>query len=745
MTVDPSALTHGLNDEQRRAVEATSGAVLVYAGPGTGKTRVVTRRIANQVAGGVDPAGVLAVTFTDKAAGEMLARLRGLGVPAAGRGGVRASTFHSAALRQVGYFWPRVRDNGGGLDVLPSKLSILAPLARRAGGLLADPAPADLASEVEWVKAQGALIDDDDPDGERASDGDGGGAEHLARLVLEDGAPRWELEPEAYRRALERHDGPWAQDLDRDEVVGRFARLFDRYEEVKADAARMDFEDMLAVARGLLLTEPEVAEMVRGQYTHFTVDEFQDVNRLQWDLLTAWLGDRDEVCIVGDDDQAIYGFSGASPHYLDRFRERYPQATVVRLVTNYRSTQPLLDLASEALWKRGERKSLRADAGDGPAARLVQRSDEDAERDWVVERCRVLNESGTEWQEMAVLYRFNAQSEAWEEAFAEAGIPFEIRGDQGFFERRHVRQAMTVLRTAEHAGDGDVAHDHPRVALDGAVPERPDLDRLVPGLLRERMSWTERPPEGERARERWQDLQVLVELAEELHADDPEVTLADFVADLRRRADLGRAPDGGGVNLMTLHRAKGLEFDAVFVVSCEEGRVPSRYAVQHDERVGLDVHDPGSAVAEENRLLYVGLTRARRHLHVTWVKRGSKRPSRFLYDLGPGAPTSKRDVADRAPKPRPDDDGPLDPGAELVFEALREWRLETSIERGVPAYVVFPDSTLRGIARRKPATRGELFAIKGVGRKKLQRYGDEVLSLVDDLRPDAERAVAASS
>lgn len=725
-------LTRGLNDEQRRAVEAISGPVLVYAGPGTGKTRVVTRRIANQVVGGVDPAGVLAVTFTDKAAAEMLARLRGLGVPAAGRGGVRASTFHSAALRQVGYFWPRVRD-ADGLDVLPSKLSILAPLARRAGGLLADVTPADLASEVEWVKAQGAAIGTPG-----AGDGD-----HLAGLILDDGSPRWELDQDAYRRALDRHEGPWSEDLDRDAIVGRFARLFDRYEEVKAEAGRMDFEDMLAVARGLLVTEPEVAEMVRDQYTHFTVDEFQDVNRLQWDLLTAWLGDRDEICIVGDDDQAIYGFSGASPHYLDSFRSRFPDATVVRLVTNYRSTQPLLDLASKALWKRGDRKSLRAAAGDGPDARLVQRADEDAERDWVVDRCRVLQESGVEWQEMAVLYRFNAQSEAWEEAFAEARIPFEVRGDQSFFERRHVRQAMTVLRGAERSGEGDVAHDDPRVALDGAVPERPDLDRLVPRLLRERMSWTERPPEGERARERWQDLQVLVELAEELHADDPDVTLTDYLGDLRRRADLGHAPDGGGVNLMTLHRAKGLEFDAVFVVSCEEGRMPSRYAVQHDERVGLDVHDPGSAVAEENRLLYVGLTRARRHLHVTWVKRGAKRPSRFLYDLGPGAPSAKREVADRAPKARSDDDGPLDAGAELVFEALREWRLATSVDQGVPAYVVFPDSTLRGIARRRPATRGELFAIKGVGRKKLQRYGEEVLSLVDDLRPDAEQAAAA--
>ncbi|MBW3561358.1 MAG: ATP-dependent DNA helicase UvrD2 [Actinobacteria bacterium] len=724
-------LLRGLNDEQRRAVSVTSGPLLVYAGPGTGKTRVVTRRIANQVVHDVDPARILAVTFTDKAAGEMLARLRGMGVPAAGRGGVRASTFHSAALRQVGYFWPRVHD-GSGLDVLPSKLSILAPLARRAGGMLATLAPADLAAEVEWVKAQGARIADSDREG------------RLASLALDGDAPRWVLEADAYRSALQRHDGPWPEELADDEAVRLFTRLFDRYEEVKADAARMDFEDMLAVARGLLVTEPEVAEMVRGQYTHFTVDEFQDVNRLQWDLLTAWLGARDDICVVGDDDQAIYGFSGASPRFLDAFRDRHPDASVVHLVTNYRSTQPLLDLASKALWKRGDRKTLKADAGEGPQARLVQRADEDAERDWVVERCRVLHEQGIEWQQMAVLYRFNAQSEAWEEVFAKARIPFEVRGDQSFFERRHVRQALTVLRTAEQAGEGEASTDDPRVVLDGAVPQRPTIDRLVPRLLRERMSWTERAPEGERARERWQDLQVLVELAEELHEDDPEVTLTDLLTDLQRRADLGHAPDGGGVNLMTLHRAKGLEFDAVFVVSCEEGRVPSRYAVEHDERVGLDVGDPESSVTEESRLLYVGLTRARRHLHVTWVKRGSKRPSRFLYDIGPGAPSSKREVADDRPATRTgDDDGPLDPGETLIFDALREWRLETAMDGGVPAYVVFPDSTLRSIARRRPSTRGELFAIKGVGRTKLKRYGDDVLSLVDDLRADADRTLAA--
>jgi DNA helicase II / ATP-dependent DNA helicase PcrA len=733
------------NAEQARAIDAVTGPVLIHAGPGTGKTRVVTHRIAEQVRRGVAPApSVMAVTFTEKAAGELLARLRGLGVPAGGRGGVRASTFHSAALRQVRWFWPRVRQDAAPLEVLPSKLAILGPMLRGTGTGVRRIAPGDLAAEVEWVKAQGVRGATQAMPGEVRADSPGEDPTVLTQqplgvIDLDGPAPRWRIDPDAYLAALERHDGPWDREMDRAAIAESFVALVDRYEETKAAAGRLDFEDLLAVASRLVGQVPEVGDAVRGRYTHFTVDEFQDVNRLQWDLLLAWLGGRDEVCVVGDGDQAIYGFSGASATYLETYRRRFPHVEVVELRTNYRSTQPILDTAAAALAGRSARP-LRATRPGARPPTLVQHADDAAERAWVVDRCRRLQRAGVEWQEMAVLYRFNAQSERWEEAFAEAGIPYTVRDDPGFFGRRHVERALTVLRAAARAGEGEAMADDPLVVLDGAEPSVPPLDRVVARVLRQRMSWTEREPEGETARERWEDLSVLVELAKELVAADDEATLADYLDDLDRRADLGRAPDGGGVNLMTLHRAKGLEFDAVFLVSVEEGRVPSRYAIDHDERHGLRLGAVRSQVTEERRLLYVGLTRAREHLHVSWAERGSKRRSRFLRPISgravEGGDGSRGDGSGRGRGPgggartAGNGDVPLSEQEALVFESLREWRLRRALDDGVPPYVVFHDRTLRDIARRGPRDRDDLSRISGVGATKLERYADDVLTLL---------------
>ncbi|MFN2556986.1 MAG: ATP-dependent helicase [Nitriliruptorales bacterium] len=626
-----------LDAEQRRAVETVRGPLLVDAGPGSGKTRVVAERIANAIARRVvAPESVVAVTFTEKAAAQLLVRLRRLDVVATRPRGVRAATFHSAALRQLAYFWPRVIGSRAP-DVLPSKLPVLIPIIQRLGGPLAGIAPADLAGEIEWVKAHGAGLSGTGEDS--ASDRTGVTSTegpslpgHLATVLLDGAAPRWVLDTDAYEAALRSHEGPLRRGVGRRFVAGLFAELFHAYETAKAVAGRLDFEDMLATCTALVRNVPEVRAAVRNRYTHFTVDEFQDVNRLQWDLLSAWTGESDDVCVVGDEDQAIYGFAGASVHYLAAFRARHRNATVVRLRRNYRSTQPVLDIAVAALSRRPG-KRLEAVRRDGPSPILVECDDAGEERRRVVARCHALRATGVTWREMAVLYRTNAQSEAWEEAFGTAHIPFAVRGDLPFFRRLHITQALTVLTRAEQDREGVVRGDDPRSALDGAMPVPARLDRLVPRILRSHLSWSEREPEGDLARDRWADLMVLVELASEAYEASPSVTLGDFLAELRGRASLDEAPDGGGVNLLTLHRAKGLEFDAVFVVSVEEGRIPGLSAVARDERCGFDVHHPRSSVAEENRLLYVGLTRARTHLHISWVADGFRRPSRFLSGL----------------------------------------------------------------------------------------------------------------
>ena len=295
---------------------------------------------------------------------------------------------------------------------------------------------------------------------------------------------------------------------------------------------------------------------------------------------------------------------------------------------------------------------------------------------------------------------------------------------------------MRVLEAALRDGAADPSFGDDLHLLDGALPEQPRLDKVVERVLRRRLSWTPEEPPGERAAERWRDLTVLHELAVEAVDRDPDAHLSDFVATLRARADAGHAPDGGGVNLMTVHAAKGLEFDAVFVVDCEEGRLPIRQSIERDKRLQIGVRDPGSAVAEENRLLYVAITRARRYLHVTWVQRGPRRPSRFLYDVGEGAP-SKAVAATPAPSKSASRaaraataDADMAPDEARVFSALREWRRERSRRDEVPAFVVFPDATLRDLARRAPASRVELLGVKGVGPTKAERYGDEVLGVL---------------
>ena len=609
----------GLNPEQRRAVEAVRGPVCILAGAGSGKTTTITRRIANQVAGGAFPASaILAVTFTDKAATEMRRRLEALGTP-----GVRASTFHSAALAQLRY----LSDEPPG-RILASKALML----RHIGNTLPRPyrfRPAgDLATEIEWAKNR-------------------------------------RLTPDGYRRALGEHEPPIPTDL--------MLRVFRDYERRKAEGGWVDFEDLLELTIRLFDEDPSALPVVRERYRAFTVDEYQDVNLLQQTLLERWLGESDELCAVGDDYQSIYAFTGATPEYLLRMPECFPRATVVRLEANYRSAPEVLELANRLVPKLGgAEKVLRASRPGGPEPLTRAFSDHEAEAAFAVERARSLHEQeGIAYEEMALLVRTNARSADYEEALADAEIPFQ---GAALLTRDGARQLLKGLRPAR---DSSAAANVRRVALE--------------------QGWLERLPDrlGEREVTRQQDLARLVRLAEEF--DDGTRTVAEFVSYLEERFAPGA--ETRGVHLLTLHRAKGLEFDAVFLPRLEEKELPWRLAKGDD------------AVAEERRLFYVGMTRARRHLTITWA--GT--PSRFLEELG---------IATRPMRPpkRPLDELPP------AFGVLRKWRLERAKTDGVPAYVVFHDATLAEIAAQAPRTLSELAGIAGVGPAKLDRYGEEVLA-----------------
>jgi DNA helicase-2/ATP-dependent DNA helicase PcrA len=469
-------------------------------------------------------------------------------------------------------------------------------------------------------------------------------------------------------------------------------RVFRGYERRKQATGKLDFEDMLGLTVRLFDEHPAAVEQVRTRYLAFTVDEFQDVNPLQSALLDRWLGARDEVCVVGDDYQTIYGFTGATPEYLLRFEQRFPRARIVRLEENYRSTPEILDVANRLAPKLGGfHKTLRATRDPGPAPVIRPAASEAAEVAFVVDAARWLHrDEAVPSEEMAVLFRINARSEPYEEAFAAARIPYQVR-DGAFLRRPGPRSALHRLRSA----NGDV-----REAVRGVL--------AALGFA----ASNDAGPEPDSADEvtRQADLARLEALAEEFAAANPGEGVAGFLAELERR--FSAEASAAGVNLLTYHRAKGLEFDAVFLPKLSDGELPFRSGRSK------------SPIDEERRLLYVGLTRARRYLFVTWPADARNGPSGFVRELGwrpsagsPPAPSKKASAAT----------GPAQEGE--LSEALRRWRKERASRDGVPAYVVFHDATLAEIADRIPRTSAALLAVPGVGPAKLERYGPEVLAL----------------
>jgi DNA helicase-2/ATP-dependent DNA helicase PcrA len=646
---DPLDLFDGLSPDQRAAVEAVEGPVCIIAGAGSGKTRTITHRIAHQVRSGAARADqVLALTFTERAASELKHRLQSLGIA----GNVRATTFHAAAFAQIRYFWSRVHDRPLP-TVLDRKVPLLLPLARQARV-----EASDLATEIEWAKA---------------------------RLIT----------PDRYAGVARTRDAPLPPD--------QMAAVFARYEQLKTDRDLLDFDDMLTLAFDLMRDE-NVAREVRDRYRYYTVDEFQDVNPSQWQLLRCWLGDRDDLCVVGDDDQTIYSFSGATSEYLRNFRDHFPQARVVTLADNYRSTAPVLDLANRLLRAdRPNAKQLRAQVADGPRPRIMACDDDTVERRKTLDWIRGLIDDGVPLHEIAVCLRTNSQTQAWEETFEKARVPARVHGDRTFFERPEIRQALRALHEAAQSPPAPTAAPPPVAGTTAAGARRPD--RVVEQVLRDRFSWhPRREPDGQAAKQRWGNLSELHRLVMSITDEHPRHELADVMAELADRArTAGPNTATSAVTLLTLHKAKGSEFDAVCLVGLEDGLMPITYAATAEE------------VAEERRLLYVGMTRARKYLWLSWAqqRRGwngkpmRRRPSRFLNDLQP-PPTADQRLAGE----------------------LRAWRLDRARRDEVPPYVVFSDRTLQELASIRPTSPTELLAIHGFGTTKVRRYGSELLGLL---------------
>ena len=569
------ALLAGLDPEQREVALAARGPVCVLAGAGTGKTRAITYRIAYAVLSGtVDPAHVLALTFTVRAAGELRGRLRQLGA-----GQVRASTFHAAALRQLNYFWPRVV-GGRPPQLIDSKASLVREAAKRAQVRLdgSSGALADAAAEIEWAKVV-------------------------------------QVRPDGYTRAAAAAGRSAAAGAD------KLAAVYAAYEDLRRERHLIDFESVLELTAAIMLDSRAAADQVRDIFRYFVVDEYQDVNPLQKLLLDAWLGDRDDLCVVGDPNQVIYSFTGATSSYLTGFTAEFPGATVVRLVRDYRSTPQVVAVANQLIQSASP---LVAQRPPGPRPVLADYPDDTAEAAGLADRVGALLMAGVPAREVAVLVRVNADTERFELALTEAGLPYVIRGAERFYERPVVRQALVLLRGAARgeaaAGSGDPLPDsvrHVLIGLSGGSGGR----AAPPGA---EGVWGGRPPGNSRARENWESLAAIAGLADEMHAARPEATLADFSAELAQRADLGHAPAIDGVTLASMHAAKGLEWDAVLLPGLVDGLMPIVHA------------RTAAAVEEERRLLYVAVTRAREHLYLSWSSarvaggRGGRQRSRFL-------------------------------------------------------------------------------------------------------------------
>ncbi|MFF3335062.1 ATP-dependent DNA helicase UvrD2 [Streptomyces sp. NPDC002888] len=701
------AVLEGLDPEQREVATSLHGPVCVLAGAGTGKTRAITHRIAYGVRAGIlQPSSVLAVTFTNRAAGEMRGRLRQLGAQ-----GVQARTFHSAALRQLQYFWPKAI--GGSLPrLVDRKIQLVADAAAACRIRLDRGELRDVTAEIEWSKVTQTV-------------------------------------PADYAAAAAKAGRETPRD------PAEIAQFYSVYEDLKRDRGVIDFEDVLLLTVAVLQDRHDIAEQVRAQYQHFVVDEYQDVSPLQQRLLELWLGDRDNLCVVGDASQTIYSFTGATPDHLLDFRTRHPGATVVKLVRDYRSTPQVVRLANGLLGQaRGRaadhRLELVSQRAPGAEPVYAEYTDEPAEAEGAAHRIRELVDAGVPAGEIAILFRTNSQSETYEQALADAGVPYQLRGAERFFDRPEVRKAGIALRGAARFGGND-----------SLLADAVDLPSQVRAVLSGE-GWTPRPPAGSGAvRERWESLAALVNLAQDFTAARPGATLADLVAELDERANAQHAPTVQGVTLASLHSAKGLEWDVVFLVGVAEGMMPITYAKTEEQ------------VEEERRLLYVGVTRARERLHLSWALsrspggRPSRRPSRFLDGLRPGSagaagrsgtaasggvergfagkgPTAVPRRTQRAParcrvcgrtltdagemKLMRCEDCPSDMD-EGLYERLREWRADQAERSGQPGFCVFTDKTLMAIAEAAPDDPGDLARIPGVGVRKLNRYGADVLAI----------------
>jgi DNA helicase-2/ATP-dependent DNA helicase PcrA len=532
----PVDLLAELDDEQRVAAEALLGPVCIIAGAGSGKTRTISHRIAHGIETGVYAANrVLALTYTNRAASELRSRMQDLGVPQ-----VQVRTFHSAALSQLQFFWPQLTETLAP-KLITNKLPVVKDALEEMKLRVADEDMRAIAAEIEWLKY--GLVS----------------ASEYATM-----------------------DRPAIAGMSKE----KFLDVSARFEAVKQQRRLADWEDVLLLTTGLLRSEPRMLAHLQQQYRHFTVDEYQDISPLQQSLLETWLGDREELCVVGDPRQTIYTFAGADPSFLTGFSTRFPSAQVVELNRNYRSSPEIVTLANRVA-EHGELEAVRIFSSKPSQQKF---SSATSESKWIAERISEAIQSGTALGEIAVLARINSQLEMVESELTKLGIKCQVRGTGRFFRRPEIMQAMTALRAL--------------AAAELTNPLFVEVSKIISAL-----GWSSRSDGSDK----WLGLNWFIEVMEEFSSD---VSLDEYLRELQERERSGHEPAMAAVSLATIHATKGLEWQLVFLCGLNQGYFPISYAKTDAE------------ISEERRLFYVAVTRAKDRLMLS--SHSDKPASEFL-------------------------------------------------------------------------------------------------------------------
>ena len=624
-----------LNPEQRRAAETLEGPVLILAGAGSGKTRALTYRVANLIDHGVPASSVLALTFTNKAAKEMKSRVENLiGAEKAEEAWI--STFHSTCAR----------------------------ILRR---------------DIEKIGYSRSFTIFDDDDQQRVL------KEILKQLNIDDRfLPVREIRAkisDAKNRMM--NPDEWFNKSFRDRRNSMIHDVMTEYEKRMKALNALDFDDLLLKTLILLADHPPVLDVYRRRFRYVLVDEYQDTNRTQYELLRLLTSESRNLCVVGDDDQSIYGWRGADIRNILEFENDYPDAVVIKLEQNYRSTGNILDAANQVIAHNEGRKdkTLWTEHGDGEKIIVYCAQDEREEAAWIIQQMQELKKTGEALGGMAMLYRTNAQSRIPEEVLMQAGIPYRVFGGQKFYERKEIKDILAYLRVIANPADdislariinvpkrsiGDTTvqtlEEHARrqgiplyaalavlpedlssraknsvteffrmMTMLCAMKESMELEPFVEELIRiTGLEEQYRKEDTDEAMSRIENIQEFRGSIHEFAQLSEEQTLESYLENVALVTDLDRAEDRSGyVTLMTLHSAKGLEFDHVFIPGMEEGIFPSARSMEEDNRL-----------EEERRLMYVGITRARKRLYLS---RASERmlynqyshnaPSRFLEEI----------------------------------------------------------------------------------------------------------------